>query len=170
MKKLGVKRTVTDIRAINRKLHETAPSTYPASAAALADSSLDALERSLRGLREDEAVQKAWSWFVALEADNPTFANALLKTLLDSLKPVRWASTLLMPDKSDASASASSSASSSASASSSTSAPEAASATNSNEAELLIKRATTAVPELEDYHVLLVPKAAFDADDRGRAA
>ena len=69
---------------------------------ALADASLDVLERSLRGLREDEQVQVAWRWFASLESDNPTFAAAILKTLLETLRPVKWAATLLSPDKSDA--------------------------------------------------------------------
>ena len=153
VKKVGVKRTVNDIRALNRKLHEAAPATYPASTMALADASLDVLERSLRGLREDEQVQAAWRWFASLESDNPTFAAAILKTLLETLRPVKWAATLLSPDKSDA--------------------PPvekaAAAAADSRELEELLRRAKAAVPELEDYHVLLVPKSAFDDEEVGAA-
>ena len=153
VKKVGVKRTVNDIRALNRKLHEAAPATYPASTMALADASLDVLERSLRGLREDEQVQAAWRWFASLESDNPTFAAAILKTLLETLRPVKWAATLLSPDKSDA--------------------PPvekaAAAAADSRELEELLRRAKAAVPELEDYHVLLVPKSAFDEEEVGAA-
>ena len=148
VKKVGVKRTVNDIRALNRKLHEAAPATYPASTMALADASLDVLERSLRGLREDEQVQAAWRWFASLESDNPTFAAAILKTLLETLRPVKWAATLLSPDKSDAPP-----------------AEEPAAAAASREMEELLQRAKAAVPELEDYHVLLVPKSAFDEEE-----
>ena len=151
VKKVGVKRTVNDIRALNRKLHEAAPATYPASTMALADASLDVLERSLRGLREDEQVQAAWRWFASLESDNPTFAAAILKTLLETLRPVKWAATLLSPDKSDAPPAE----------------EPAAAAADSRELEELLRRAKAAVPELEDYHVLLVPKSAFDDEEVG---
>ena len=153
VKKVGVKRTVNDIRALNRKLHEAAPATYPASTMALADASLDVLERSLRGLREDEQVQAAWRWFSTLESDNPTFAAAILKTLLETLRPVKWAATLLSPDKSDAPPAE----------------EPAAAAADSRELEELLRRAKAAVPELEDYHVLLVPKSAFDDEEVGAA-
>ena len=153
VKKVGVKRTVNDIRALNRKLHEAAPATYPASTMALADASLDVLERSLRGLREDEQVQAAWRWFSTLESDNPTFAAAILKTLLETLRPVKWAATLLSPDKSDAPPAE----------------EPAAAAADSRELEELLRRAKAAVPELEDYHVLLVPKSAFDDEEVGGA-
>ena len=153
VKKVGVKRTVNDIRALNRKLHEAAPATYPASTMALADASLDVLERSLRGLREDEQVQAAWRWFASLESDNPTFAAAILKTLLETLRPVKWAATLLSPDKSDAPPAE----------------EPAAAAADSRELEELLRRAKAAVPELEDYHVLLVPKSAFDDEEVGGA-
>ena len=153
VKKVGVKRTVNDIRALNRKLHEAAPATYPASTMALADASLDVLERSLRGLREDEQVQAAWRWFASLESDNPTFAAAILKTLLETLRPVKWAATLLSPDKSDAPPAE----------------EPAAAAADSRELEELLRRARAAVPELEDYHVLLVPKSAFDDEEVGAA-
>ena len=153
VKKVGVKRTVNDIRALNRKLHEAAPATYPASTMALADASLDVLERSLRGLREDEQVQAAWRWFASLESDNPTFAAAILKTLLETLRPVKWAATLLSPDKSDAPPAE----------------EPAAAAADSRELEELLRRAKAAVPELEDYHVLLVPKSAFDDEEVGAA-
>ena len=151
VKKVGVRRTVNDIRALNRKLHEAAPATYPASTMALADASLDVLERSLRGLREDEQVQAAWRWFASLESDNPTFAAAILKTLLETLRPVKWAATLLSPDKSDAPPAE----------------EPAAAAADSRELEELLRRAKAAVPELEDYHVLLVPKSAFDDEEVG---
>ena len=154
VKKVGVKRTVNDIRALNRKLHEAAPATYPASTMALADASLDVLERSLRGLREDEQVQAAWRWFASLESDNPTFAAAILKTLLETLRPVKWAATLLSPDKSDAPP---------------VEKAAAAAAADSKELEELLRRAKAAVPELEDYHVLLVPKSAFDDEEAGAA-
>ena len=154
IKKVGVKRTVNDIRALNRKLHEAAPATYPASTMALADASLDVLERSLRGLREDEQVQAAWRWFASLESDNPTFAAAILKTLLETLRPVKWAATLLSPDKSDAPP---------------VEKAAAAAAADSKELEELLRRAKAAVPELEDYHVLLVPKSAFDDEEAGAA-
>ena len=153
IKKVGVKRTVNDIRALNRKLHEAAPATYPASTMALADASLDVLERSLRGLREDEQVQAAWRWFASLESDNPTFAAAILKTLLETLRPVKWAATLLSPDKSDAPPAE----------------EPAAAAADSRELEELLRRAKAAVPELEDYHVLLVPKSAFEDEEVGAA-
>ena len=153
VKKVGVKRTVNDIRALNRKLHEAAPATYPATTMALADASLDVLERSLRGLREDEQVQAAWRWFASLESDNPTFAAAILKTLLETLRPVKWAATLLSPDKSDAPPAE----------------EPAAAAADSRELEELLRRAKAAVPELEDYHVLLVPKSAFDDEEVGAA-
>ena len=154
VKKVGVKRTVNDIRALNRKLHEAAPATYPASTMAMADASLDVLERSLRGLREDEQVQAAWRWFASLESDNPTFAAAILKTLLETLRPVKWAATLLSPDKSDAPP---------------VEKAAAAAAADSKELEELLRRAKAAVPELEDYHVLLVPKSAFDDEEAGAA-
>ena len=155
VKKVGVKRTVNDIRALNRKLHEAAPATYPASTMALADASLDVLERSLRGLREDEQVQAAWRWFASLESDNPTFAAAILKTLLETLRPVKWAATLLSPDKSDAPPAEE------------PAAAAASPAADSRELEELLRRAKAAVPELEDYHVLLVPKSAFDDEEVG---
>ena len=157
VKKVGVKRTVNDIRALNRKLHEAAPATYPASTMAMADASLDVLERSLRGLREDEQVQAAWRWFASLESDNPTFAAAILKTLLETLRPVKWAATLLSPDKSDAPPVEKAAAAA------------ADPAADSKELEELLRRAKAAVPELEDYHVLLVPKSAFEDEEVGAA-
>ena len=156
-KKVGVKRTVNDIRALNRKLHEAAPAEYPASTMAMADASLDVLERSLRGLREDEQVQAAWRWFASLESDNPTFAAAILKTLLETLRPVKWAATLLSPDKSDAPPVEKAAAAA------------ADPAADSKELEELLRRAKAAVPELENYHVLLVPKSAFEDEEVGAA-
>ena len=76
-----------------------------------------------------------------------------MKTLLETLRPVKGAATLLSPAKSDAPPAE----------------EPAAAAADSRELEELLRRAKAAVPELEDYHVLLVPKSAFEDEEVGAA-
>ena len=82
---------------------------YPQSVAAATDTGIDALETSLKGIKEQEQLQSAWKWYERLEKENPTLFNAVLKTYLDTLPGMKWAYALL---KEDAAASAASSAAS----------------------------------------------------------
>ncbi len=147
LRKLGVRRTVEMARESSRRLHAAQPRLYPSAAHQRAIDGLDSLERSLDGVREDEVVRRAWAWFQSLEKNDPTLASALLKAWLETTSPVKWASTLL-------------SAAAPAAPTAEPPPPPQQQQTSHDQAEVdqLIRKLHAAAPELDAYHVVLVPK------------
>ena len=74
---MGPERTVSEMRKVNEKLRHTSSSYYPPMLADAAGNGLDMLERSVQGVRKQDAVARWWHWYERLEKDNPTLANAV---------------------------------------------------------------------------------------------
>ena len=142
VKKLGPQRILKDLHAANRSLHEAQPDVYTAQMFNRSHDGLRALERTLSSVNEQEQVVKAWAWFQGLEKDNPSLAQVLIKTYVESFTPVRWASALLVADKPSP-------------------LPKegAPSQAPTSGDDALVGKLREAFPEeLRNYHVVLVPK------------
>lgn len=93
IQKIGPDRTLHELRAMNGKLR--AKGVLNDAVADAAEESLQALDRSLTSLRGDERIGAVWAWYTTLEKSNPTFAAAILKTWLEGLPGIKWASAVL---------------------------------------------------------------------------
>ena len=165
VKKVGMAKVIRDLRSLNDALHRTRPDLYKLETRDSAMAGLDALDRSLGQLREQEQVSRAWKWFEQLEKDNPNVAQVLLKTYLESFPSLKWASAILRPDplppRSDGATPGGGVDTSGASAEMlSPILPEAA----ERERQQVLRRLLEAVPELERYHIILLPKEKVDRE------
>ena len=167
--KLGPERAVGELRKVNDHLRRGSPSYYPPKLADKTSEGLDALEDAVSGVRGQEAVARWWQWYERLEKDNPTLANAVIKSYVETLPGMRWATALLRgaapaeppPPPPPATAGASSDVSLAA---------RAASAAGDARGQRLLRQLHEAHPELSDYHVILVPKPrGDDAAEKGTA-
>ena len=190
VRKLGVKRVFAELRGLNNKLHAARPDLHGAASCNQIDAALTTLDASVQGLRESDQVQQAWKFFESLEKENPRLyqvrkrmlfvaplvlaaprqalsqagslcrTQVLVKSYLDTLSPVKWASALLKDPASPTPTS---------------SEPASASALDLSranaEGSALLKKLHAAAPELTNYHVILVPKSdVSDAAGEERAS
>ena len=136
---------------VNRELLRLG--VYSTNVADSAEQGLQALGRSVKGLKESEQLQKAWDWFEKLEKNNPTLANAVLKTYLETVPGAKWAGALFrgMPSPLPHEVS-----------------PDEHGSTNvplademDDKTVSLIKKLHQQHPELADYHVILLPRESL---------
>ena len=118
------------------------------------------LEKTLGTLRGDERIGALYAWFATLEKNNPTLANVVLKTWLEALPGVKWATTILGP-------SSSSSSSSSGDAKTESASDPVAASNLSGAVELQHTAVLEAIREthpdvFDAYHVVLIPKEKVD--------
>jgi hypothetical protein len=152
IKKLGANRLLRDVRSLNASLHQRSPSVHPIAARDRVNGTLDVLDRSLKGLQEQEQLQYAWKWFESLEKQSPSFAQVVLKTYVETLTPVKWASSLVQAVLKDGGVKE---------------APIAGGQKadgGSTNGDALLKKLHAAAPELSRYHVLLIPKDFEESD------
>ena len=162
VRKLGARRVLADLRGASAALRQRSPHVYSAEAFERVTAGLDTLERSLHGVQENEQVLRVWRWFEALEKTYPNLYAVVFKAYVETWTPVKWAAALMR----DASSSASSSASTREGAAPPASAPhaqrlddpEAESSPDAREQHALLQKLHRAAPELNHYHVLLIPK------------
>jgi hypothetical protein len=162
MQKVGPDKILGELRALNNQLRLSGV-PYGAKVADASEESLNVLERSLTNLKGDERVGALWTWYSTLEKKNPSLAAAVLKTWLETLPGMKWAS-VLMSKGSGSSASGSSSTGSDTSSSSSSSSAEAASRMDaSDEASVRASSVLEAIrkthPDVfKEYYVVLIPR------------
>ena len=153
LRKLGLKRVFEELRALNSKLHTARPDVHPTASRDQVEAALTKLDSSVQGLRESEQLQLAWKYFEGLEKENPRLYQVLVKSYLDTLSPVKWASALLKEPGASSNSTTK------------TDAPtplEAADLSKASaEGSALLKKLHTAAPELSNYHVILVPKSEY---------
>ena len=151
IQRLGPDKVVRELRRQNAKLRNSGVH-YSADVADAAEESLNLLERSLLTLRGDERVGALWGWFSSLEKNNPTLAAVILKTWLETLPGMKWASAMM----------AGSNSSGSNPDSVQSVAEEAATAKGANgdlEHAAIIAAIRKTHPQiLEDYHLVLIPR------------
>ena len=94
IQKVGPQRTEPALRKLNERLR-TSGGRYSGKVADKADESLNALDGALGTLRGDERLGAVWAWYATLEKNNPTLAAAILKTWLETLPGMKWASALM---------------------------------------------------------------------------
>lgn len=155
LQKVGPEKAVDSLRGVNAKLRQSVPA-YGHSAADRAEEGLTALEEGIKGVRGHEAVAKAWVWFERLEKDNPTLANAVIKTYLEGMTPLQWARVVLSGVTTTESAAPAEGASAGGSGANSAARGNGASRSGAELLDLLHE----GHPELKDYHVILIPKDA----------
>jgi len=138
------------LRAANSTLHNTRPSLHSKQAFDAVDDAISRLEDSIRGLQEHQKVQMVFSWLESLEKNNQPLYNLILKTYLDAQTPIKWANSVFKKDTP----------------------PEEPlqpifqhMKTMPTEAQELVNRLRKQVPELESYHVVLVPKSPGHGSD-----
>lgn len=158
--RLGTERVFRGLREANTRLHQTQPGLHSAEAYERTQQLLEQAEAGLQGLREHERTAKAWAWFDALDQNN-SIAAAVLKTYFEGLSPVKWASALRgsspppkRPDAADGSAPAAAGV-------------EQRSPWVTKEAEALERRLRELEPQLQRYHLILVPKEESGAEVKG---
>jgi hypothetical protein len=162
LKKLGPERALKLARDVNSSLHRAQPGMYPPALQQHAADSIDALERSLSGIREEESLRRAWQWYERLEKDNPSLATMVIKSYLESFTSMKYASAVLGPLMSGGAPAAAVGAASEALPAQLPDDPAEVERQTS-----LVAKACAAVPELDDYHVVLIPKRAVDEEARG---
>jgi len=161
MQKVGPDKILGELRALNNQLRLSGV-PYGAKVADASEESLNVLERSLTNLKGDERVGALWTWYSTLEKKNPSLAAAVLKTWLETLPGMKWAS-VLMSKGSGSSASGSSSTGSDTSSSSSSSAEAASRMDASDEASVRAASVLEAIrkthPDVfKEYYVVLIPR------------
>ena len=174
VKKLGVQRVFGELAQLNKELHRARPDLHGRKAHDSIAGALAKLNSSFTTIREDERVQQAWKYFESLEKENPRLYEVLIKSYLDTLAPVKWASALLKdssgsgtktPPPSDATEADVAKATSDGAAllrKLHATAPECGRRLRSNTAqtlhELTAAHSHRCTGRLGDYHVILVPK------------
>ena len=168
VRKLGARRVLADLRGASAALRRRSPHVYSAEAFEGVGAGLDALERSLQGVQENEQVLRVWRWFEALEKTYPSLYAVVFKSYVETWTPVKWAAALMRDASSSASISASAREGEAPSASPPHAQlpddPEAEGPPDAREQIALLQKLHRAAPELNHYHVLLLPK------DRGHRA
>lgn len=155
LQRIGPERALAELRAANIKLRSGG--IYSSKVADAAEESLTVLEEGLAGVKGEARVQKLWSFYQSLEAKNPTLAQAVMKTWLDTLPGVKWANALLKDSNS-----------STGSQSSSTPTADDGVPGSNAHAEKMISRLRASHPDLfAHYHVVLVPRGSEDAQGLG---
>jgi hypothetical protein len=159
MQKVGPDKILGELRALNNQLRLSGV-PYGAKVADASEESLNVLERSLTNLKGDERVGALWTWYLTLEKKNPSLAAAVLKTWLETLPGMKWASVLM----SKGSGSSGNGSSSTRSDTSSSSSAEAASRMDaSDEASVRASSVLEAIrkthPDVfKEYYVVLIPR------------
>ena len=154
IQKLGPDKVVGELRALNGKLR-TSGVRYGPEVADKAEESMVALEHSLAALRGDERIGAVWAWYSNLEKKNPTFAAVILKSWMETLPGMKWASALLSSSGTPAVSQGASSAAPAESQGASSSAAVGSDA----HANSIINAIRESHPNVfEDYHVVLVPR------------
>ena len=159
MQKVGPDKILGELRALNNQLRLSGV-PYGAKVADASEESLNVLERSLTNLKGDERVGALWTWYSTLEKKNPSLAAAVLKTWLETLPGMKWASVLM----SKGSGSSGNGSSSTRSDTSSSSSAEAASRMDaSDEASVRASSVLEAIrkthPDVfKEYYVVLIPR------------
>ena len=152
MQKVGPDKILGELRALNNQLRLSGV-PYGAKVADASEESLNVLERSLTNLKGDERVGALWR-------KNPSLAAAVLKTWLETLPGMKWASVLM----SKGSGSSGNGSSSTRSDTSSSSSAEAASRMDaSDEASVRASSVLEAIrkthPDVfKEYYVVLIPR------------
>ena len=163
VRKLGARRVLTDLRGASAALRQRSPHVYSAEAFERVTAGLDTLERSLHGVQENEQVLRVWRWFEALEKTYPNLYAVVFKAYVETWTPVKWAAALMRDASSSASSSAASTREGEAPPASAPHAqlpdgPEAEGPPDAREQHVLLQKLHRAAPELNHYHVLLIPK------------
>jgi hypothetical protein len=50
-------------------------------------------------MQENERVQRIWEWLQAIDKNNPTFVNAVVKSYIERLEPYKWMKTIMGASK-----------------------------------------------------------------------
>ena len=156
VRKLGAKRVLVDLRGASAALRQRSPHLYSAESFEAVTVGLETLERSLQGVQEHEQVRRVWRWFETLEKSYPNLYTVVFKAYAETWTPVKWASALMR----DAGASAPVGEREVTPASpppprTSDGREESPEAREQHE---LLHKLHRAAPELNRYHVLLIPK------------
>ena len=151
MQKVGPDKILGELRALNNQLRLSGV-PYGAKVADASEESLNVLERSLTNLKGDERVGALWR-------KNPSLAAAVLKTWLETLPGMKWASVLM----SKGSGSSGNGSSSTRSDTSSSSAEAASRMDASDEASVRASSVLEAIrkthPDVfKEYYVVLIPR------------
>ena len=80
---------------INGRLFDQDTDGYSRSAYRAVDRSLVALEASITTLHEEEQVRVIWEWLESIGKENPTFASAIGRSLVESLPMYKWTKTIM---------------------------------------------------------------------------
>ena len=89
------KRTFAAMHDINGRLFDQDTDGYSRSAYRAVDRSLVALEASITTLHEEEQVRAIWEWLESIGKENPTFASAIGRSLVESLPMYKWTKTIM---------------------------------------------------------------------------
>ena len=184
LQKVGPDKTIGELRALNEHLRRSGV-RYGSEVADAAEESLNVLERSLANLKGDERLGALWGWYSTLEKSNPTLAAAVLKTWLETLPGMKWASVLMSKGSSAGVSGGSSSDDSkgrgngdnggggrSGSGGGNSSTTEAADGEIASRASSVLEAIRSTHPGVFDkYHVVLIPRedAIVERRDRGGA-
>lgn len=94
VRNVGARRILDEAKRLNASMRDANRPEAKAAHDAL-ERKLAEAERAIDALQGDARVQRAWDWYRSLEREKPELTSALVKTLLDSLGPVKWANALL---------------------------------------------------------------------------
>ena len=160
VRKLGAKRVLADLRGASEALHQRSPHVYSAEAFERVTVGLDTLEQSLQGVQENEQVLRVWRWFETLEKTYPNLYAVVLKAYVETWTPVKWASALMR----DASSSPAREVGVPQASHLSRQPPDGLNSEGPPDAreQQLLQKLHRAAPELNRYHVMLIPKDESD--------
>jgi murein L,D-transpeptidase YcbB/YkuD len=103
--KIGVTKTIDHFRTLNNFLYNSQQLTGKVYSKGLYDSvnsGLDTLEMQLLNLQNSEQVRRVWDWVQSLDKSNPTFVNAVVKSYLERFGPYKWMRAVMSEKKSAA--------------------------------------------------------------------
>ena len=165
VRKLGARRVLADLRDASAALRQRSPHAYSAEAFERVSAGLDTLERSLHGLQQNEQALRVWRWFETLEKTYPSLYAAVFKSYVETWTPVKWAAALMRDASSRASArDAEAPPARAPHAHAPGEPPGAEGRAEAREQIALLQKLHRAAPELNRYHVLLIPKDVESED------
>ena len=165
VRKLGARRVLADLRDASAALRQRSPHAYSAEAFERVSAGLDTLERSLHGLQQNEQALRVWRWFETLEKNYPSLYAAVFKSYVETWTPVKWAAALMRDASSRASARDAEAPPARAPHAHAAGEPlEAEGRAEAREQITLLQKLHRAAPELNRYHVLLIPKDVESED------
>lgn len=164
VRKLGARRVLADLRDASAALRQRSPQVYSAEAFEGVSAGLDTLERSLHGLQQNEQALRVWRWFETLEKTYPSLYAAVFKSYVETWTPVKWAAALMRDASSSAAREAEAPPARAPHAHAPGEPPEAEGRAEAREQIALLQKLHRAAPELNRYHVLLIPKDVESED------